>query len=190
VEEELARTLEGLSPSTDDRDRALALLQRILDLSGQAGPLVVTGFLPPFYPSRINRRETPEERAVIRLAEELIPLARELGKEYRIQEIFPGISDLSWLGFQGDPGDLEILGANMPGWGSLFRVPAEELSRMDIPAVNLGPFGYDSHRATERLEVSFSFEGTPEILRRAVARIGTLCREERERVAGTPQAKG
>ncbi len=184
VERELARLLEELPPDRDDRDRSLALLGRILDLSGERGPLVVTGYLPPFYPSRINRRETPGERAVIRLAEELILRARELGKDYRIQEVFPGISDLSWLGFQGDPRDLEVLAADMPGWGSVFRVPAEELRRLDVPVLNLGPFGYDSHRATERLEVPFSFEGTPQLLRYAVSRIGTLCREEREWARG------
>ncbi|GAB6280551.1 MAG: M20 family metallopeptidase [Thermovirga sp.] len=178
VEASIREALDNLPSNLDAREEAIVITQTVLDLSAEKGPLVVVGILPPFYPSRVNRRKTPGERALARLAGELVPLASEGGKTYVIREVFPGISDMSWLGFQGKEADMGIIASNMPGWGRIFQIPFKEMQELDIPVLNLGPFGYDSHKQTERLEIPFSFEVTPRLLRHAVFRFGSIYEEE------------
>ena len=35
-------------------------------------------------------------------------------------EVFGGITDLSYLGYEGDPKDLQFIAENLPGWGETF----------------------------------------------------------------------
>lgn len=79
---------------------------------------------------------------------------------------------MSYLGFQGNPEELGALRENLPGWGTLYNLPIEELLRLDIPALNIGPSGKDAHKMTERLELGYSLNVAPKLLRSAVLMLG------------------
>lgn len=161
--------LEGVDPKLDTREKALRVLEGALEAAGETGPLAVLGFLPPYYPQRLNRNANETERALRRTAEGLAALGRDrFGEVLETREVFGGITDLSFFGFQGQREELEALAANLPGWGPLYDLDLEGLLSLDVPVLNVGTAGRDAHKWTERLDQDYSFRVTPELLRAAV----------------------
>ena len=152
-------------PEMDERERNIEFLSRALDIAGEKGPLVVVGFVPPFYPPRVNRGESAHEQAVRSAASDMAENLKRMGFNLKELEIFQGITDLSFTGFQGEAAELDLLAANVPLWGRGYDLPMEELQRIDIPCAVFGPIGKDSHKITERVELNYSFNVLPFVLK-------------------------
>ncbi len=167
----------SLPDSMDQRDRSIAVVTEALSLSQDKDPVIVVGFLPPFYPHRSNLRESPGERAVLSAVGELQEEARELGETLKLSEHFAAISDLSYLGFQGSGDDLKQLVANTPGWGPVYDLPTDQLLSLDVPVVNFGPHGKDAHKSTERLELHYSLHVAPILFKSLVMKLSAIHQE-------------
>ncbi|NLL36789.1 MAG: M20/M25/M40 family metallo-hydrolase [Fretibacterium sp.] len=163
--DKLAATLLPRICSTDERERNIAFLSDILDLTGEKGPLIVVGFLPPFYPARCNEEKTPRQRALRLAAEEIRQFLLPKGLKFKEVEILQGISDLSYTGFDGEKEDIIPLSRNMPLWEKGYDVSLDDLSKIDIPSVVLGPIGCDAHKITERVELDYSMNILPEVVK-------------------------
>ena len=68
---------------------------------------------------------------------------------------FAGISDMSFFGEAS--GDLSVVAANTPIWGTGFTMP----EAAGYPCINLGPWGRDYHQWLERLHAPYAFEVLP-----------------------------
>ena len=68
---------------------------------------------------------------------------------------FAGISDMSFFGEAS--GDLSVVAANTPIWGTSFEMP----EAAGYPCINLGPWGRDYHHWLERLHAPYAFEVLP-----------------------------
>ena len=167
---ELVRSID---PALDDRQRSLSVVTEMLGWAPPAGPLVIVGFLPPYYPHRQNDGQSQGDLRMRGVADRVIEVARrDHGISMSSREFFAGICDLSYMGFQGSAMDMLCMASNTPGWGSVYRVALRELMGLDIPVLNLGPSGKDPHRPTERLCLSYSLEVFPVLLREAVVSLG------------------
>ena len=161
--------VEAMDPALDDRHRSLAVVTEMLRWDPPAVPMVIVGFLPPYYPHRFNEEGSEGERRARKAAGHVIRTARrEYGVDLSLKEYFAGICDLCYLGFQGSAMDMLCVASNTPGWGSVYRVALGEMKALDIPVLNLGPSGKDPHKITERLRLSYSLEVFPGLLREAV----------------------
>ena len=158
--------LESLAPAMDMREKAIRVSEWVADLSGVTGPAIVVGFLPPYYPHRVNRRRNQNEKVLRKVIEEAASRAGSLAQDQAtsLQEVFGGITDLSFLGFEGNRAALTSLADNMPAWGELYSLPMTELLSLDIPVANMGPAGKDAHKPTERLELKYSLDVAPKVL--------------------------
>jgi arginine utilization protein RocB len=125
----------------------------------------VYGFLPPYYPQRVTTGKTPLEAGLIRAVEWAVREGAEnYGVRIDVNDYFGGVSDLSFFGYQGTRKDMDSLSRNLPGWGTVFRLSAEDLFKLDVPVANIAPAGKDSHKKTERLEIRYSLEVVPRLL--------------------------
>jgi arginine utilization protein RocB len=155
----------------DKRERSLRLAQRLWTLSGFTGPAVVLYYSPPYYP---HAQAAPG--ALDEAMAEVAAAHPEL--ELRIVEFYPYISDMSYLRL--DPGmDLAALKANMPLWSDEFpsasgaySLPLDEIARLGLPAINLGPYGWGAHQRGERLLQSYSFGALPQLILEVIERLG------------------
>ncbi len=164
--------LSSLPSHLDERERCVETASLLLDLSGEKGPFIVVGFLPPYYPPRRNLGKTPGEQAVLRAVDRLKEAGVEYGLSISTVEVFQGIMDLSYFGFQGEGVELDPLGENMPLWGVEYRFPLEELKKIDVPVVNFGPVGKDDHKNAERIHLPYYLKVLPDLFRRFVAFLG------------------
>ncbi|GEM_PF-5979562 len=91
------------------------------------------------------------------------------GDDFR--RFYPYISDLSYAAAPSDPAAMAALQANMPGFGARYDLPLAEMQALDLPVVNIGPFGKDAHRFTERLETEYSFHVLPRLVAKAIGKL-------------------
>lgn len=170
-----ADTAAGVS--SDLRDLAIAVWQEIFILSGLSGPLVISGFLPPYYPPRRAQKNAPRHAAMLRAVEKTMAKAK---RDYDITieqaDLFMGLCDLSYFGFQGDERELASLAENMPGWRQVYSIPVDALLKLDVPVMNLSVKGWDAHKMTERLEKDYSLRILPELIHYAITRLSDEAR--------------
>lgn len=86
-------------------------------------------------------------------------------RNWKWLSIWGGITDLSFFGFQGSREELVSLAENVPGWGNLYDIQIDDLVKLDVPVLNIGPSGKDAHKNTERLELDYSFRVVPKLLK-------------------------
>ena len=135
---------------------------------GLSGPAAVVGLASLAYPT-VYVSGTDERQARLRQAveREAPRLAEELGVAIRPRPFLPGISDMSFIGPQDDPVEQACVAENTPAWGS--RIQADETAdRLDIPVVNIGPWGRDYHHRLERVYMPYAFGVAPELIWRVV----------------------
>lgn len=149
----------------DERERNIEFISEILDITDEKGPLVLVGFLPPFYPPRCNEGESFEERALRLAASEVMYYLEEKNFSFKEAEVFQGITDLSYTGFDSAKEEIVPLASNTPLWGWGYEVSLDDLSKINIPSVILGPIGHDAHKIAERVELNYSMNVLPEVIK-------------------------
>lgn len=85
-----------------------------------------------------------------------------------IRQFFPYISDMSFVKLSDDERGIEGYTANMPAWGKKLTVPFDEIRKLDVPVVNIGPYGFDAHKKWERLECTYSLEIVPQLMHHVI----------------------
>lgn len=79
------------------------------------------------------------------------------------RNFFPFISDMSFVSLSDDEAGIEAVIHNNPGWGSKHYVEFEDIRDINVPVINIGPYGYDAHKKYERTEIQFTFEIVPNL---------------------------
>ena len=115
---------------------------------------------------------------MLRVVDKTIAKAkRDHGLIIEQADLFMGLCDLSYFGFQGDERELAELAENMPGWQQVYSIPVQALLELDVPVMNLSVKGWDAHKMTERLEKNYSLRILPELMHYAIAQLAEEARE-------------
>ena len=148
------------------------LVEFVYNYIDDLSPRVVIGLMPPYYPNTANILRQEKEGKAAGLYDSLKGFARERwGQEYGREDFYTGISDLSYSGISGSGKIEESLKNNMPFFGEIYNLPLAEMQNISMPCVNIGPWGKDFHKLTERVYKEDLYERTPEILDFAVKAI-------------------
>jgi arginine utilization protein RocB len=93
--------------------------------------------------------------------------------EYKLvcKKFFPYIADLSYAAAPNDPKIIAALKNNTPGFGTKYDLPLDDIADLNLPVLNIGPFGKDAHQFTERIEKTYSFEVAPELVFRTIVNL-------------------
>lgn len=145
------------------------LVETLVDRLGCQDPVAVFGLLPPYYPS-VSHVDRPDFDSSVRtLAASLADLARGAwGQDYELESYFTGISDLSYSSLADAPGVESVIRAEMPLYGDFYSIPFASIAEISMPCVNIGPWGKDFHKMTERVLREDLTERTPRLLTEAV----------------------
>ncbi|WP_085523437.1 M20/M25/M40 family metallo-hydrolase [Tuberibacillus sp. Marseille-P3662] len=137
-----------------DRDLTTRLVFDLASLCKHLAPMIVLFYSPPFYPAVASHNHERIQKAIASLQAEA---EQQFAIKWEQQHFFPGLSDLSYTSLREDGASLGQLTGNMPLYGERYDLPVEALQKLDIPVMNVGPYGKDAHQWTERLNVDFSF---------------------------------
>ena len=168
VEEELEQILaEEKEKGTDQREIPVPMIRRLLQDAGITEPAVVLYYAAPYCPHNTLQEE---EGAIVKNLKQIVErVAEQTGEEFRFMHFFPSLSDSSYLKIDDSDQSLAMLVENFPAMKTLYPLPLERIRRLNIPAVNFGCYGKDAHKWTERVNLPYTFEVLPQLLRETIA---------------------
>ncbi|QIB69002.1 M20/M25/M40 family metallo-hydrolase [Aminipila butyrica] len=150
--------------SLDRIEGAYRLMENALTYDRDSSPLVVIALAPPYYPST-NNAMLEQAGDIDRLLEKLAAYGLdETGCGIYVQNYFTGISDLSYAMFTADEENIRYIQENMMFWGDLYHIPLDIMKEQSMPVLNLGPWGKDLHKSTERVYKKDLFENIPKLV--------------------------
>lgn len=166
----LSRQLAA-DPGLDLPTLSRQLTEFLVRAVGLEGPAAVVGFAALYYP-RAELDASPRAQTVLEAVRDAIgEVSREKGVRPTLRPFFPGISDMSFLAGHDSPEALRALAENTPFWGTRLEFDYTQAARLELPTLNIGPWGRDYHQRTERVHVPYSFGVLPELLWRVVGKL-------------------
>ncbi|MBQ5441142.1 MAG: M20/M25/M40 family metallo-hydrolase [Firmicutes bacterium] len=146
------------------------LVEKVFEYVDDLSPRVIYGLVPPYYPNVSNYfyEGLGERKEITPLLNEFT--MKEFGEKYTNEYFFTGICDLSFSGFSGGSSEnvTAALKEYMPLFGKYYDIPFDALEKISMPCINIGPWGKDFHKLTERVLKRDLYERTPRILDHAV----------------------
>ncbi|MDF2677542.1 MAG: peptidase [Bacillota bacterium] len=151
----------------DQVDRSLKIVNFVHDLWSDRNPVVIVYFTPPYYPHIYVEGKTDKEKKLLDAVSNAVDTTKT---EYKLvyKKFFPYISDLSYGAAPKDIMIVKALKENLPGFGTSYSIPIENMQQLDLPVLNIGAYGKDAHKFTERLEEKYSFEVVPELVYKTI----------------------
>ncbi|MBI9010665.1 MAG: M20/M25/M40 family metallo-hydrolase [Clostridiales bacterium] len=135
-------------------------VERALKATNDGEPMVIIGILPPYYPAVTNRNQDK----LINLVNEFTQA--EYDQIYDNRMYFTGISDLSYSQLPIEEIENEMI--NILGWQEIYSIPFETIAKVEMPCINIGPFGKDFHKPSERVLKEDLFIRTPQIINHTI----------------------
>ncbi|GGK35102.1 hypothetical protein GCM10010965_30100 [Caldalkalibacillus thermarum] len=168
-EEALQRVIDqGRVANADLRDVSVQLADEASKFFLADVPFYLIMLAPPYYPHVYLNDTHPKERRLASAMEKVVEEARRHGETVKIVRYFPGLSDICYCRVVDADQVLEPLRQNMPLYGNLYKLPFQDMVDLNLPAVNIGPYGKDAHKRTERLELHYSTTVVPAMLVKAI----------------------
>jgi arginine utilization protein RocB len=149
----------------DERDMSIQISDQLMLNCQELAPATVLFYAPPYYPA-INSSDNELVKEKIELTQQV--LKQVFGVEAKQVHYFNGISDLSYVNYDENDTGWKAYQNNTPLWGDVYSIPFEEMQQLQAPVLNIGPFGKDAHKLTERLHKESAFVHTPFALKAVV----------------------
>lgn len=169
LDERIAKLTEEMlkNESIDQRDFSLKLVEAVHGLWSDREPVVIVYYTPPYYPHIYVEGSAPKEKALLDAVKDAV---NTMESDYKLvyKKFFPYISDLSYGAAPKDPKIIAALKDNMPGFGTKYNLPLEDMQKLDLPVLDIGAFGKDAHKFTERIEKKYSFEVAPVLVYKTI----------------------
>ena len=150
-------------PNIDGRVFGLKIVEEVHKMWSDKDPVVVVYFSPPYYPHIYVEGKSPLEQKLLNTVNKVVE-NRSSKYDIEVKKFYPYISDLSYAAAPREDDAVDSLKNNMPGFGVKYSLPIEEMQKLNLPVVNIGPFGKDAHKFTERLEKDYSFNVAPKLV--------------------------
>ncbi|MGF9905347.1 M20/M25/M40 family metallo-hydrolase [Brevibacillus porteri] len=87
------------------------------------------------------------------------------------RNFFPYVCDMSCVALSDDEEGILAIEENNPSWGSKHYVEYQDIRDINVPCINIGPYGYDAHNRFERMEIMYSTEVVPTVTNEMIKRL-------------------
>lgn len=151
----------GEKTEWDDREKSFRIVDTLMIQCQELSSAIVLLYTPPYYPA-VNTSENE-------LVESCVQFIKDKGDadfNLSVERVhyFNGISDLSYVNYEDSSGGWQVFEANTPVWGASYSIPFDAMAELQAPVLNIGPFGKDAHKRTERLHIRSAFVEVPALV--------------------------
>ncbi len=157
---------------TDLRELSFKMVDALQQLDPEKKARVILFFAAPFLPhnylSDKNSRDQELRESIIKVLKEV---QEQTGEQFALKKFFPYLADGSFLSIHETEEELEPLLKNFPKWDQLYPLPYETIRNLNIPSVNMGVFGKDGHKWTERVYKPYSFKTLPLLIQKTTVEV-------------------
>lgn len=150
--------------SLDTRMYAARVVEEAWKWMQDKSPAIIL-FYSSLYSPRIELTgKTEQERDLMTALEKAV---EEIQPSYDFpivtRNFFPYISDMSFVALSDNNEGIEAVTKNSPGWGTKLFVEFSDIQDINVPVINIGPYGVDAHKKLERMEMTYSLEVVPNL---------------------------
>ncbi|MFD0826696.1 M20/M25/M40 family metallo-hydrolase [Neobacillus sp. M.A.Huq-85] len=130
-------------------------------------------FYSSLYSPRIELTgKTSREQALIDALDEAVQAVQPIYQHPIVtRNFFPYISDMSFVALSDDQEGINAVSKNNPGWGTKHYVEYQDIRELNVPVINIGPYGVDAHKKLERMEMTYSLEVVPNLTNLVISRL-------------------
>ncbi len=151
---------------------AIRMIEKTLEYISDTEPKVIIALAPPYYPNVHNSMIPERAEKMDELIDMLMDYARtHWDQAYEVQSYYTGICDLSYGMFKSNNEDIDYIEKNMLMWNDVYYIPLDMIKEISMPVLNLGPWGKDFHKYTERVYLEDLFERTPTLVDQVIAKV-------------------
>lgn len=154
--------------SADASLDTIAISQRVIDalvpMAQLEGPAAIVNIASLYYPRVALGDGMRDQRLRQVIMDAVGDLNHRQGLHIHLRPFFPGISDMSFLASRDSAADIAAMVENTPAWGTRLQFDFGIPAGLNLPVVNIGPYGRDYHQTTERVHMPYSFGTVPELV--------------------------
>ncbi|NEU31868.1 M20/M25/M40 family metallo-hydrolase [bacterium LRH843] len=170
--ERVLHEVEVKCTGQDSRDLSVSLAYTLTSFFKARAPFYLILVAPPFYPSVQLCQSNKLEQRMMEEIKELIKWAQEeFGETITEKAYFGGLSDVSYSRLANAEMTRTMLTGEMPALGKGYQLPLDAIKRLDMSTVNIGPYGEDAHKWTERLFVPYFTNVTPNLINKFIEKM-------------------
>ncbi|MCE7793185.1 M20/M25/M40 family metallo-hydrolase [Salipaludibacillus sp. CUR1] len=152
--------------TVEKRDLCFEILETLQQADPDKSPKVVVFFAPPYCPHNYLRDEVESEKETLTIIHDVLETYEEKSHEvFKVKKFFPFLSDSSYLSLHDTDTEIDHLIDNFPEWEEIYPVPVHDIRKLNIPSINMGVYGRDAHKRTERVYKPYTFHTLPYIIR-------------------------
>lgn len=111
----------------------------------------------------------------LRLMQALDAAVSEVQDSYKhpivTKNYFPFISDMSFVNLCDNELAIGSVIDNNPAWGTKHFINYDEIRKLNIPIINIGPYGHDGHKKYERVEIEYSHYVVPRLTKLVIDKV-------------------
>ncbi|WP_018923440.1 M20/M25/M40 family metallo-hydrolase [Salsuginibacillus kocurii] len=156
----------------EPRDRAFKIVETLQALDPHKQPRVILFFAPPYLPHNYLRKyESRDEKLLEELEKVLTSVGQETKEQFAMKQFFPYLADGSFLSLHDTDEEMAALLENFPAMEQLYPIPTETIRTLNIPSINIGVYGKDGHKWTERVHKPYTFGILPQLIRAVTVRL-------------------
>lgn len=147
------------------RMRCFKAVEELQKLDPQQGAKVIIFYAPPYLPHNYLKEESTRDRLLQHVIQEAVDkTAASTGETFVFKKFFPYLADGSFLSLHETDEEVSAFTDNFPGWDVIGTIPFKEIRELNIPSVNIGVYGKDGHKWTERVYKPYTFHVLPELI--------------------------
>lgn len=165
---------EAYERHKDMEPRALCfkIVEALQNLDPKNKARIIVFFAPPYLPhSYLNEEKEEDQELVVAIEETLEKARQETGEKFTLKKFFPYLADGSFLSLKESDEEITALTGNSPEWDRIYPLPTEEIRSLNLSSVNIGVYGKDAHKWTERVYKPYTFGILPALIRTVTCRL-------------------
>ncbi|KAF6602698.1 MULTISPECIES: M20 family metallopeptidase [unclassified Bacillus (in: firmicutes)] len=159
------------------RMRCFKAVEELQKLDPEQGAKVIIFYAPPYLPHNYLKEESTRDRLLQHVIQEAVDkTAASTGETFVFKKFFPYLADGSFLSLHETDEEVSAFTDNFPGWDVIGTIPFKEIRELNIPSVNIGVYGKDGHKWTERVYKPYTFHVLPELIQQTTMHLLHSCR--------------
>ena len=146
-----------------------------MEFYGKKEAIIVLAIAAPYYPALSSRNVKNSKIEIEKLVQCYADyLKTNYNFSLNVEEYFMGICDISYCALEKSLKDYTSVMDSMAVSKSVYDIDFENLNKINIPGINLGPWGKDLHKFTERVYEKDVYDTIPNFLLYLLNNIETI----------------
>ncbi|KIV55980.1 peptidase M20 [Aneurinibacillus migulanus] len=170
--EKTARAVFEHNKDVEPRMLCFKIVEALQELDPEKKARVIIFYAPPYLPHNYLNEEKKRDHELVEAIKDVLEnVEQETGEKFALKKFFPYLADGSFLSLHETDEEMISLMKNFPQWDLINPLPVNEIRSLNVSSINIGVYGKDAHKWTERVYKPYTFGVLPTVIRKVTMRL-------------------